>query len=69
MTLQAYSVGADLLGDITNPMLVFCYDFEVAWIFHQQLQRTVFQSIIVVIQLVPDTHSTSELKVEYMIRK
>ena len=23
-------------GDITNPMFVFCYDFEVAWIFHQQ---------------------------------
>ena len=29
-------------GDSTSPMLVFCYDFEVAWIFHRQLQRTVF---------------------------
>ena len=37
VTVQAHTVGSDLFGDITNPMLAFCYDFEVAWIFHQQL--------------------------------
>ena len=43
MPVKVHTVGSDLVGDITNPMFVFCYDFEVAWIFHQQLQGTVFQ--------------------------
>ena len=41
MPVKARNVGSDFLGDITNPMLAFCYDFEVALIFHQQVQRTV----------------------------
>ena len=32
-----------LCGYATNPILVFCYDFEAPWIFYQQLQCTVFQ--------------------------
>ena len=43
VTVQAHTVFSDLFGDATSPMLVICYHFEVAWIFHQQLQSTVFQ--------------------------
>ena len=39
--VTARNVGSDLVGDITNPMLAFCYDFEVALIFYQQVQHTV----------------------------
>ena len=41
MPVTARNVGSDLVGDITNTMLAFCYDFEVEFIFHQQVQRTV----------------------------
>ena len=43
VTVQAHTVDSDLCGDITNPVLVFCYDFEVVWTFCQQLERTAFQ--------------------------
>ena len=43
VNVQTHAVGIDLFDDIKTPLPVFCYDFEVAWVFHQQLQCTVFQ--------------------------
>ena len=37
VTVQAHTIGSYYFGDTANPVLVFCYDFEVAWIFHLQL--------------------------------
>ena len=30
VTVQSHTVGSDFCADVTNPMLVFCYDFEAA---------------------------------------
>ena len=57
--MQAHTLVSDLFGDVTNPMLVFRYNFEVD--ISSTASAHNVSSIIIIIQIVCNICSVSKI--------